>query len=421
MSQAVEVYKFGGASVKDAESLLNVAKIVKQHKASQLIVVVSAMGKTTNALELIFKARLNNNQKLQNKRLEQLKGFHVGIVGQLFENEHKELILNEIEGVFHSLKDSCNTKTGSEDELYDKIVSHGELLSTKIVSATLQLKDIDNKWIDAREVIITDQRNRNASIDFTSTTLKLKDQLNKQVKKVYVLGGFIGSSKQGITTTLGREGSDYSASVIAYCLNAKSVTIWKDVEGVLNADPRYFKDTQKLDQISYENAAELSYYGASVIHPKTIQPLKKLKIPLYVRSFEKLETKGTTISEKESVKNIASFIIKPQQCLMSLKPKDFSFVNEKHLKVLYTHFDDISVRVNLAQHSAIHTYFIFDQKWIDRINKPLLEKSFEINQKTDLNLITICFSDEQSIEKITKDQTIILDQKIGKVTRLLTY
>ncbi len=335
----MQVFKFGGASVKDAEGVKNVAEVLKQFPNQKIAVVVSAMGKTTNSLERLAKAFFYKTENAE-IILEEIKKYHLDICHHLFANSFHPIFI-ELENTFVELYWAIEDEpTHSFDFEYDQIVSMGEVISTKIISAYLNHVGLQNKWVDARGFIQTDNTYREGKVDFELTETLIKRDLLPVFNSFnsIVTQGFIGGTSENFTTTLGREGSDYTASILAYCLNADNVTIWKDVPGVLNADPKWFSHTKKIDQLSYHDAIELTYYGATVIHPKTIKPLQNKNIPLYVKSFLKPKEEGTIIKDGEKRLNIPSYIFKIDQVLISIQPKDFSFIAEDNLSDIFDLF-----------------------------------------------------------------------------------
>ena len=300
MSKDIRVFKFGGASVKDADAVVNVAEIIRQHMDTNLIIVVSAMGKTTNKLEDIFNAFVKKDKSVFDQKTQALKQFHLDIMENLFGSAPDRELQLCIEEYFDEINDFYEQKSDEVSHLYDQLIPYGEILSTKIIHYYLLNSNINSTWLDARKCIKTDANHQNANVNWPLTTEYIINDVTPLLKKnqVVVSQGFIGSAENNSTTTLGREGSDYSAGIFAYAVQANEVIIWKDVPGMLNADPKYFEDTVKLEQISFKEAIELSYYGASVIHPKTIKPLQNKNIPLYVKSFIQPESKGTIIQKR---------------------------------------------------------------------------------------------------------------------------
>ena len=409
----MQVFKFGGASVKDAEAVKNVAEVLKQFPNQKLCVVISAMGKMTNALEKLANAFFYNSENA-NDILEEIKQFHFSICSQLFfENTHP--IYNELENTFVELHWAIEDEpTHSYDFEYDQIISMGETISTKIISAYLNEIGILNKWVDARGLIQTDNTYREGKVDFELTEVLITSQIMPILKTIdiVVTQGFIGGTSENFTTTLGREGSDYTASIIAYCLNAESVTIWKDVPGVLNADPKWFNKTKKIDQLSYQDAIELTYYGATVIHPKTIKPLQNKNIPLFVKSFLHPKEVGSVIKDGENRLNIPSYIFKINQVLISIQPKDFSFIAEDNLSDIFEVFARFSVKINLMQLSAISFSVCCDHD-INKIQNLVneLQQTFKVLYNSNLELMTVRYYTPEIIESLTKNKIILLEQR----------
>ncbi|MBL4594521.1 MAG: aspartate kinase [Flavobacteriales bacterium] len=419
----MKVFKFGGASVKDANAVKNVGEIIKLHK-DNLVVVVSAMGKTTNGLEKVVESYLNKDGKVQ-ENLQVVREFHSSILNDLFENKNHP-IFNEIHNTFVEIEwEIEDDATRKYNYIYDQIVSVGEIISTKIVSAYLNETGLKNTWLDVRNIIQTDNTHRNAKIDWKLTELLVPKVISPLLKKenqsVIITQGFIGSSSELFTTTLGREGSDFSAGILAYCLDAESVTIWKDVPGMLNADPKWFDNTIKLDNISYHEAVELAYYGASVIHPKIIKPLHNKNIPLYVKSFVSPQANGTVINENTKDDSLVpSFIFKMNQVLISISAKDYSFIMEDNLSHIFGVFSNYGISINLMQNSAISFSVCIDfdkQKTHQLIDE--LKKDYKILYNDNLELVTIRHYDQQTIERVTKEKEILVEQKSRQTARFV--
>lgn len=415
----MKVFKFGGASVKNASAVKNVANIIGLFPDDQLMVVISAMGKTTNGLEELNRLIFNKDPKATEK-LEEIKTFHLQIMKQLFPQRY-ESVFQDVMEVFEELNHCIHRQVEySFDHQYDQIVSKGEMISTKIVTAYLQETGVNASWLDVRNVIQTDHTHREGNVNWEATqqhvTKNVLPLFAGHSDKVLVTQGFIGVSPEGFTTTLGREGSDYTASILAHCLNAKDVTIWKDVPGVLNADPKWFDNTVKLNNLTYQDAIELAYYGASVIHPKTIQPLQNKDIPLHVKSFVDPSLSGTVIGEGSYDSLIPSFIFKMDQVLFSIASKDFSFIAEDHLQTIFTAFAKRGVKINLMQNSAISFLVCMnnDPEKVKSIEEEL-GTLFKIKHEEGLELITIRYYDSATIERVSKNKDIILQQK-GKRT-----
>jgi len=418
----MKVFKFGGASVKDANAVKNVGRVIQQYDTG-LVVVISAMGKTTNALEKVVDAYWDNDEKVF-EHVKAVKDYHFSILNELFENKEHP-IFNEIYNTFVEIEWEIEEKPTREyDYVYDQIVSVGEILSTKIVSSYLNEIGIKNKWQDVRNIIQTDDTYRNAKIDWKLTEELCKKNLQYPIsnqQSIIITQGFIGSSSELFTTTLGREGSDFSAGILAYCINAESVTIWKDVPGMLNADPKWFDDTVKLSNISYHEAVELAYYGASVIHPKTIKPLHNKNIPLYVKSFISPKEQGTEINENISEDSlIPSFIFKMNQVLISIAAKDYTFIMEENLSDIFGLFAKMGVHINLMQNAAISFSVCVDfdkQKTMPLIK--ILQKDYKVLYNQNLELVTIRHYDEKTIERVTRGKTIIVEQKSRNTARFV--
>jgi aspartate kinase len=409
----MQVFKFGGASVKDAEGVKNVAEVLKQFPNQKIAVVVSAMGKTTNSLERLAKAFFYKTENAD-IILEEIKKYHVDICHHLFANSSHPIFI-ELENTFVELYWAIEDEpTHSFDFEYDQIVSMGEVISTKIISAYLNDVGLQNKWVDARGLIQTDNSYREGKVDFELTETLIKRDLLPVFNSFnsIVTQGFIGGTSENFTTTLGREGSDYTASILAYCLNADNVTIWKDVPGVLNADPKWFSHTKKIDQLSYHDAIELTYYGATVIHPKTIKPLQNKNIPLHVKSFLKPKEEGTIIKDGEKRLNIPSYIFKIDQVLISIQPKDFSFIAEDNLSDIFDLFSKHGVKINLMQLSAISFSVCCDHDIIKieaLVND--LQTQFKVLYNSGLELMTVRYYTQETIDTLTLNKVILLEQR----------
>jgi len=417
----MKVFKFGGASVKDAESLKNVANILREFEGESLIVVVSAMGKTTNKLEQILASIHQVNKGEFKILLNELKNFHDKIITSLNLDSH-QVLSSALGSYYFNIREIFEDYKVSEFNFnYDKIVSFGELISTQIVAAYLEKCNFNSIWLDASLLIKTDDKFRSATVNLPTTTSNIKTALEpfNDEKKLVVTQGFIGSTDDGEITTLGREGSDYSAAIFAYCLNAESLTIWKDVDGMYNADPKKFPKAQKLETISYKDAIELSYYGASVIHPKTIQPLQNKDIPLYVKSFIHPKLSGTTIT-KDGRNQIPCYIIKENQVLVSLSTKNFSFIAEKHLANIFKAYDSLDMKINIMQNSAVNFSALFDNKQFDE-NKVLssFSNNYAVRYNENLELITIRHYNKAIIDELLENREVLLEQKTRETVRFV--
>ena len=405
----MRIFKFGGASVKDAQGVQNVLKVLTEVGHENTLIVISAMGKTTNALEQIISTYFNNKEEVK-LVINDLYNFHQQIVHELFDvPSHK--VFNQVKALFEELEGFLKwNKSPNYSFVYDQIVCFGELLSTTIVSAYLQEQGIANQWIDVRNFIKTDDNYRDATIDWETTKDNIVKGVNK--KQLFITQGFLGSDSNNFTTTLGREGSDYTAAIFAYCLNADSVTIWKDVPGVLNADPRYFDHAQLLHHISYEEAIELAFYGASVIHPKTLQPLQRKEIPLYVKSFLHPKNEGTSVSKGQLISPLLPcFIVKKNQVLISLSSLDFSFIVEDNISEIFALLASYQMKVGLIQNSAISFSVCIDDKYnkLDALVN-VLKAKFKVQLQKDVSLYTIRHFTKEAIALLEQEKEIFLKQ-----------
>jgi aspartate kinase len=417
------VFKFGGASVKDADAIKNVASILSIYSEQKKLVVISAMGKTTNLLEEIVISLKENNHRKFDLLKEKCYTFHLEILENLFPERHFK-IYQQVDSIFEKIEDKKDNPFSENFSFeYDQLVSLGEVLSTLIIEAFLREQNEKSVWLDARKILRTDNTYQEAKLNW----LKTEELITKQVLPLFensetiITQGFVGHTSEGFTTTLGREGSDYTAGIFAYCLNAKSVTIWKDVPGMLNADPKWFDDTIKLDKISFKEAIELAYYGATVIHPKTIKPLQNKNIPLYVKSFVDPHAEGTIIQESTEFDHLVpSFIFKMKQVLFSITPLDFSFIVEENLSKIFESLAKIGAKINLMQNSALSFSFALDQEKIDiKAIFDLFKDEYKIRYNEDLELVTIRHYNLQTIERVTLRKEMILEQKTRQTIRIL--
>ncbi len=408
----MKVFKFGGASVKDAAGVRNLAEIVRT-QGQNAVIVVSAMGKTTNALESLVRVYVDNQSSAIQTQLASLKTYHTDIMNELNGN------FSQVHQTFTQLENYLRSPVSAlYDEVYDQIVSVGELLSTQIIAAYLINTGLSIRWIDARQLIRTDATFREGRVDWEFTGGQIKSAVKKS--GINITQGFIGQSADNRTTTLGREGSDYTAAIFAYCLNAESVTIWKDVPGVLNADPKWFDETVLLERLTYQDAIELAYYGATVIHPKTIKPLQNKGIPLLVKSFLKPDAPGTVIGNYERHLTVPSFIFKVNQVLISLHPNDFSFIAEDNLSRIFGRFAQAGVKINLMQHTAISFSVVVDNN-PDRVPAllALLKEDFRVSYNDGLELITIRYYDQGTIDRVLPNKKLLLEQKSRYTVQLV--
>ena len=413
----MKVFKFGGASIKDVSSIKNILKIISSYNEDRLVVVVSAMGKTTNALELVVHNYFNNKENLQ-ASISEVYNFHSEIINNLFEKSHP--IFSDISKSFEKLNSFIKAnKSPSYSFVYDQIVSLGELLSSRIIHHFLLNNNINCSFIDARNCIKTNSKYRGAKVEWNITNEKIKDYISDS--KISVTQGFIGSDKNNFTVTLGREGSDYSAAIFAYVLNAESLSIWKDVPGLLNADPKFFKNTKLLNQISYSETIELAFYGASIIHPKTLQPLQKKEIPLLVKSFKNPQSKGTIISKGIDIEPLVPcYIFKQNLILLKLSSLDFSFMVEDNISDIFKELHKFKMKVDVIQNSAISFSVCFFDKY-NKIKELIknLEGKYKIDMHKNVSLFTIRHFDEKSIKKITNKRKLLLEQRTEKTVRLI--
>jgi len=420
----MRVFKFGGASVKSADAVKNVSKVLNAHGDGPLVVVISAMGKITNKMEQLVDAYFHNDNT-KKQLFDEVKAFHCEITDELLIDEYDyyevDNLLIELECIIEKKRD----ESSPYETEYDRIVPFGELLSTKIVSTYLNKIGYKNRWIDARNFVITTNKNRAANVLWEESVPLINGSLKPLVQKQTIITqGFIGRGLNHKNTTLGREGSDYTAAIFAYALDAESVTIWKDVEGIMNADPRKFENAVLIPKLSYNDAIELAYYGASVIHPKTIQPLKNKKIPLYVKSFLDMNTPGTEVVENDSrtLNETQCYIVKENQSLITIASKDFSFIVEDNLEIIFNAINTAGVQLNLMQNSAISFMACFneDAKKAEHLTA-LLKERFEVGMKSDNTLLTIFNYNETNSEvrQIIGDRATILEQKSSSALQLL--
>ena len=414
----MKIYKFGGASVKDSDGVKNLVNILNYLGQQQTLIVISAMGKTTNSLELLVKNYFDNKDDLQYS-LNEVFNFHNKILDDLFKEDNHQ-IFSDVKEVFENLRGFLKrNKSPDYSFVYDQVVSFGEILSTKIINSYLNYSNIRCNWVDARVLIKTDSKYRDANLNWEITKASISKNID--TKLLNITQGFIASDANNFSTTLGREGSDYTAAIFAYCLNAESVTIWKDVPGVLNADPRVFKKPQLLNQISYTEAIELAFYGASVIHPKTLQPLQKKEIPLYVKSFLNPEGKGTSISRGTKIDPlIPCFIVQRNLNLLKLSSLDFSFIVEDNISDIFQILHENKMKVDLIQNSAISFSVCVYDKY-SRLKEliSILKATFKVECTENVSLFTIRHFNENSSGEILKNNTLLLEQRTKETLQLV--
>ncbi len=420
----MKVFKFGGASVKNADAVKNVASIIKRYPDDKLVVVISAMGKTTNLLEQVVEAYYNKSSAI-NEHIDRLESQHLEIINGLFADK-KNVVFSEFHKLIGDLKEYVKKEPDKNYDLeYDQIICKGELLSSMILSNYLNSTGIKNQWFDARTLIFTDNNYRDAGVNWQKTSDSINSEFNAYFRnasdKIAITQGFIGSTSDGKSVSLGREGSDYTAAIIAHSLNAEDVTIWKDVPGLLNADPKYFDDTKKIECISYKETIELSYYGATIIHPKTIKPLENKNIPLKVKSFFAPDEKGSVICNETKYDSLLPlFIFKVNQILISISPKDFSFIVEENLSSIFSCFARYGVNIHLMQNSAINFSVCCDNNKlkITQLINALREK-YRVKYNDNLELITIRHYDQQTIDRVLISKQILLEQKSRSTIKIL--
>ena len=406
----MKIFKFGGASVKDADSVKNVLRVLSIQGFERCLIVVSAMGKTTNALERVVEFYFNKSDYQQ--EIAKIKEEHIQIARGLFDENHH--VFSEIKLFFDDIESFLRrNKSPNYNFVYDQVVTCGEMISSKILSVYLSDNEMGNQWLDARDFIKTDTNYREGLVNWEETEKNIS-QLDKA--KTYVTQGFIGSDENNFTVSLGREGSDYSAAIFAYCLNAKDMTIWKDVPGVMTGDPRKFENVELLSNISYEEAIEMAYYGASVIHPKTLQPLKQKSIPFFVKSFINPEKAGTKIGISTENQLLESYILKENQVLMRISTRDFSFIAEDHISFIFRELAKRNIKVSLMQNSAISLALCLEDKFnnIDELEAEL-EQDFNTEIVKNVSLFTIRNARLENLDKLYEGKTVLLEQ-ITKTT-----
>lgn len=415
----MRVFKFGGASVKDAAGVKNVYDVLQTVGYEDVLLVVSAMGKTTNALEAVIKDYFDKSAGLQSS-VQEVKKYHNQILLDLFEDD-KNAVFTAVNALFSDLEYFlAHNKSPNYNFVYDQIVSYGELISTTILSHFMNHMGIQTQWIDVRSFIKTNSNYRDAEVDWDLTQKNISKNVKRKI--LNITQGFLGSDENNFTTTLGREGSDYTAAIFAYCLNADSVTIWKDVPGVMNADPRYFENARLLNHISYREAIELAFYGATVIHPKTLQPLQKKEIPLYVKSFINPLLEGTEVSKGAALEPyLPCFIVKKNQLLISLSSIDFSFIMEENISSIFSLFHQFKIKVNLIQNSAISFSVCVEDKFdnFKQLNT-ILSKNFKVDFTDNVTLYTIRHFNEEAALTVEEGKTVLLKQISTETMQIVT-
>ena len=415
----MRVFKFGGASVKDANGVKNVVSVLQKVGYQNTLIVVSAMGKTTNALEVVVKNYFENKPELQST-IQDVKKYHNQILLELFDDNH-HVAYKKVAALFDEMSAFFKVnKSPDYNFVYDQIIGYGELISSTILSQYLNRIGMKNNWVDAREHIKTDNYYRRGNVNWEDTQQNISASFNKSV--LNITQGFLGSDPNNFTTTLGREGSDYTAAIYAYCLNVESVTIWKDVPGVLNADPRYFENAQLLNKISYREAIELAFYGASVIHPKTLQPLQGKEIPLYVKSFLNPEAAGTRIGKNITLDPmVPCFIVKKDQVLISLSSLDFSYIVEENISEIFNLLHLYKMKVDVIQNSAISFSVCVDNIY-NNLDKLLhhLKAKFKVACHENVSLYTIRHYNQAAINQIEAGKTVLLKQLTQETVQIVS-
>jgi aspartate kinase len=415
----MRIFKFGGASVKDADGIKNVFSVLEKVGHEDTLLVISAMGKTTNALETVIKNYFEKSNELH-ASLQEVRKYHNQILMDLFDDEEHD-VFYAVNSHFADLEYFIRSnKSPNYSFVYDQVVSYGEIISTTIVSHYFNHAGLKNNWIDVRNFIKTDNNYRDANVDWEKTQQFISKGIKK--KALNITQGFLGSDENNFTTTLGREGSDYTAAIFAYCLSAESVTIWKDVPGVLNADPRYFENAVLLNQISYREAIELAFYGASVIHPKTLQPLQRKEIPLFVKSFVNPLLPGTSVSKGADLEpQTPCFIVKKNQLLISLSSIDFSFIMEENISEIFALFHQYKIKVSLIQNSAISFSVCVEDKFGNFGElKNILSKKFKVAYNEDVSLYTIRHFDEKAAQIVENGKNVLVKQISRETMQLVT-
>ncbi|TMI70597.1 MAG: aspartate kinase [Bacteroidetes bacterium] len=419
----MKVFKFGGASVNSVERIKNLGKIVKQYKDEKLLIVISAMGKTTNALEKVAEAFFQGKKDEALQLFDQVKQQHLNVAKSLLVTEYFPCAV-QLKNFFTEMEWLVHDKPVRDyDYYYDQVVCIGELLSTSLISYYLVEAGIAIKWLDVRDIIRTDDNFRDATIDWEYTRSKAQSVISPLFddSNIVLTQGFIGSTDENESTTLGREGSDYTAAIFANIMNAESVTIWKDVQSVMNADPKKFPDAQPISELNYNEVIEMAYYGAQVIHPKTIKPLQNKSIPLFVKCFLEPSLPGTIIHNKSLQKQLPAIIVlKENQAMLEMSSKDFSFVGERHVGVLYHLFEKLKIKPNLTQNGAISFLCVLDDR-PEKIERLAIEASelFDVSVVKELSLLTIRHYNKQLFEKMTEGKKVLLRQQTNETIQAL--
>ncbi|MEG1621868.1 MAG: aspartate kinase [Alistipes sp.] len=414
----MKVYKFGGASVKNADGVRNLRKIIggEQH----LFIIVSAMGKTTNALEKVFEGLQRGDQAFSMQHINDLRTAHQAIIDDLW---RRPTSLPSVEALFADLERiiaTTNYLPADAELWYDAIVAVGELLSTTIISEYLNTVKVTNRWIDMRRCLITEQRHKDASVDLEASSPLLRHAIDVPKETIFIGQGFIGGAPDGTTTTLGREGSDYSAAVVANILDAESMSVWKDVDGILNADPKIFPDATQIAELNYLDTIELAYSGAQIIHPKTIKPLQNKNIPLYVRPFGDKRKPGTVIRGASAPVEVPILILKKDQVLLTIRSRDFSFVLEEMFGTIFALLDRFRIKTNLIHNSAINLSLCVDNSWhLDEAISTMREEGFDVMKVEDMELLTIRGYNDELIRRYAITPQVFIRQATQATVRIV--
>ena len=414
----MKVYKFGGASVRNADGVRNLRKIIDEEQ--HLFIIVSAMGKTTNALEKVFEGLQKGDKALSKEHIDTLRTYHAEIIDDLW---HGHKGLPAVDALFDELEQVA-TETryeASDAELwYDAIVSYGELVSTTIISEYLNYAGVPNRWIDMRRCFLTEQRHKDAGVDIEASAPRLKARLSECPETIYIGQGFIGGAPDGTTTTLGREGSDYSAAVVANNLDAESMSVWKDVDGVLNAEPKIFPDAVRIAELNYLETIELAYSGAQIIHPKTIKPLQNKNIPLYVRPFGDKRKPGTVIRGLSAPVDVPILILKKDQVLLTIRSRDFSFVLEEKFATIFSLLERYRIKANLIHNSAVNLSLCVDNSWhIDEAVEALREAGFDVMKAEEMELLTVRGYTEELWHRYARGPQVFIRQATQSTVRVV--
>lgn len=414
----MKVYKFGGASVKNADGVRNLRTIIDDEQ--QLFIIVSAMGKTTNALERVFAAARQHDPQAAQAEIDQIRANHTLIIEELW---HGPKQLDRVEALFADLEAfvaADNFVDADAEMWYDRIVAYGELVSTTIISEYLNYAGVPNTWIDMRQAMRTEQRHKDAEVDLEASTPLLKEAVSGAKNSIFVGQGFIGGAPDGTTTTLGREGSDYSAAVVANILDAESMAVWKDVDGVLNADPKIFPDAVQIAELNYLDTIELAYSGAQIIHPRTIKPLQNKNIPLYVRPFGDKRKPGTVIRGMSAHVDVPILILKKEQVLLTIRSRDFSFVLEEKFAKIFALLERYRLKVNLIHNSAVNLSLCIDKSWhIDEAVAALRKSGFDVMRAEDMELLTIRGYTEELWRKYARGPKVFIKQSTQATVRIV--